>query len=549
MRTRKSGVMDCWSVGVPGRIRASLVPLLSLVLAFPVFAAHQAADDASASVYDTGWVGGANGGYGFGVWTNIQEDNGGWAGFFVANSVANPSLGGIASGPSNRAWATYANGPNFNQAVAFRELTDGVLVSGQTFTVYFENGDVAAGGSCGFCLRTGFVAGVCDDYNVGRQFEFGFMGGSSTYFIVDGTSGGDQFDTGVGWTTNGLKIALTMTSAVNYSLEVVVLDVKATSRFSRALAGSGGIRSVALYNRNTDVGGEAGDVYFNLVSVTGDPASPYALVPSAQDGGGRRITNASLQVVDASVGGPFGLLTNAQVHVLKSGYPAQLYEFAGLQAYASPPTVPEANTRQLGARWIYDDWTGYAVDGTPNWSIAGGPLASISGGGLALASNVYQDTAAGARAVFGGYTDVVSLVVVNTNWDDYYAYADDEVDDAWQVDQFGENDPNALGDEDPDTDGRNNRMEWITGTLPEDDTSFFAAWGRRIQNVSTQIDIYYHPSFVDRNYEVLRVSNLTGMVWGAVSEYSLSESGGTSTVRDLNIPTDQMYYRVKVTRP
>ncbi len=557
MNTAKNGVLGCWSAGVLRRIRPPITPplqysitplLLAAMLAFssPTLASNPGADDASDAVYGTNWASGQNGGYGFGPWTNLVETNAGWAGFYIAMTNWDTSLNNIGSGSNGTAWASYANGPGFNQAVAFREFTDGALASGQTFTVYFENGFISNGGSCGFCLRTGFVANTANDYNTGRRFEFGFIGGSNRYFIVDGTSGGNQFDTGVGWTSDGLRIVFTSRGADLYDLQVVRLQDSFTTNFTRALYGTGGLRSVSLYNRNTDHPGFAGDVYFNLISVGTEPPSPYALLPAVQDSGGRRLTNASLQVVDASVGGPFGLLTNAQAQVLKSGYPAQLYDFAGLQAYAEPPTVPEANTRQLGARWIYDDWTGYAVDGTPAWSIAGGPLASVSGGGLALASNVYQDTAAGARAAYGGYTGVVALTVLNTNWDDYYAYAHDTVDDAWQVEHWGEDNPDALGDEDPDVDGQSNRMEWITGTVPTNDESFFSMWIERVSGVKTQVDVKFDPSFPSRVYVVRYRDVMTTNIWSDLTGYAETTSGTQRTVRDLSITNQQIYYRVQV---
>ena len=47
------------------------------------------------------------------------------------------------------------------------------------------------------------------------------------------------------------------------------------------------------------------------------------------------------------------------------------------------------------------------------------------------------------------------------------------MDDLWQVQTFGEENPNGQGDADPDGDGQVNRMEFLSGSLPTQAGSSF----------------------------------------------------------------------------
>ena len=79
-------------------------------------------------------------------------------------------------------------------------------------------------------------------------------------------------------------------------------------------------------------------------------------------------------------------------------------------------------------------------------------------------------------------------------------YAADGIDDAWQVQYFGVNNPQAADpNADPDGDGRKNLQEWIEGTVPTDATSRFAV---RIQPVPGgqpgQMQVIFSPRLPDR---------------------------------------------------
>ena len=85
-----------------------------------------------------------------------------------------------------------------------------------------------------------------------------------------------------------------------------------------------------------------------------------------------------------------------------------------------------------------------------------GPLSGVNASGLVTATNVYQDTPATVSGSSGGYNTTLGLLVLNTGIDDFALYAADGINDAWQVQYFGENNANAFPGIDADGDGQTN---------------------------------------------------------------------------------------------
>ena len=134
--------------------RLSRLFFLSLLAAAQtgVVRAQTLAQD-KASNYAGGWRTGLNGGSGFLPW--ILQDNNGtpasddYSGFFLYTS------GIPAMDTGNESFGLYANGPDYNEAVAWRGLRAS-LAPAQVFNVIFANNDVAGGGA-GKQLERGVV--------------------------------------------------------------------------------------------------------------------------------------------------------------------------------------------------------------------------------------------------------------------------------------------------------------------------------------------------------------------------------------------------------
>lgn len=202
-------------------------------------------DDASQSAYSDGWISGDNGGIGWAdSWSLLGGDN---AGHFIADSSSQSNMN-----IQSPAFGLYAN--NSAMAQALRSFVSPIRV-GDTFSAQFENNWVTTGSSVGMALMN----------NSNSLFEFYFYGGDGTYRITDASG---NRDTLIPWTGDGLTIAVTLTSATNYSATI------GSSNFTGVLAAQTdmNIRKVRFWNYSAGAGTEY-NAYFNKLLLTSPNAS------------------------------------------------------------------------------------------------------------------------------------------------------------------------------------------------------------------------------------------------------------------------------------
>lgn len=276
----------------------------------------------------------------------------------------------------------------------------------------------------------------------------------------------------------------------------------------------------------------------------------YNVPTDTTDAGGRRGTSTSY-THDGSVGGVTGISTvAAPAGTAKSGYIGQLYEVSGLQLAATPASVDEGATRQLGAALLLDDATSIAVPaGNITWSVQSGPLGSISTGGLANAGVVYQDTVAIAQGSHAGKTGTLNLTVLDLLPDNYGSYAGDGLDDSWQNQYFGLNNPNAAPTIDADHDGQNNSFEFIAGLIPTDAASRFSNRIEAVTSQPLQKRIIFGPRLSGRTYSILTSTTLAGGSWAPLPGGVTTDNGNERTITDPNATTAAKFYQVKITKP
>ncbi|MBQ7252208.1 MAG: hypothetical protein IJS32_06380 [Kiritimatiellae bacterium] len=161
--------------------------------------ATNAADSSADAAYAGGAFDGLNGGTGFGAWSVSYEKEGD---NYLSGSWADAAGFGL--------WCNWEKG-----AGAKRTLSR-ALQAGDTFSVFFKNGSVAFKRD-GSDTQPGCGFGICaaDDDDAG--FRIWFNGGTEHYGWFDGT--GDA-DTGIGWTADGLRIEVSMTSDTDYTAVV-----------------------------------------------------------------------------------------------------------------------------------------------------------------------------------------------------------------------------------------------------------------------------------------------------------------------------------------
>ena len=276
----------------------------------------------------------------------------------------------------------------------------------------------------------------------------------------------------------------------------------------------------------------------------------YTLSPETLDGGGRRGTSANFSI-DSSISGVAGTTTGSATATAKGGFIGQLYEITGFAITAVPATVNEATTRQLIAGWALDDATLLAFSpALVTWSVLSGPLTSITASGVATAGTVFQNTAAAVRGVFGSETATLPLTVINVNPDDFGSYAGDGLDDAWQNQYFGLNNPNAAPNVDFDGTGQKNLFKYIAGLNPLDPNSRFTLTIRSVPGEPARKHLTFAPRLTDRTYTVTaKPSLLTGGYTPLTNPSAPSDNGQERTITDLNANDAVKFYRIEITKP
>jgi hypothetical protein len=289
---------------------------------------------------------------------------------------------------------------------------------------------------------------------------------------------------------------------------------------------------------------------FSLIlaaSVSASESANYSLSPQTEDSGGRRSTSANY-TIDSSAAP--GNATSSAAYIARSGFAGSLYDLTGLNLTASPLTVTEGGTRQLGASLLLDDATTLSL--TPAsvaWSVQSGPLTGVSSGGLATAGIVYQNANAVAQGIHSGLTGTATLSVLNTVIDNFGTYAGDSIADDWQVLYFGLNNANAAPLLDPDNDGWINLFEYRAGIVPTDFRSVFNFRTEPVPGQPNQRRIIFSPRLPGHTYTVSSSLTMAPGTWTPVAGPTVSDNGDERTVTDPNASGPRKYYRVDVQVP
>ncbi|HMP83564.1 MAG TPA: cadherin-like domain-containing protein, partial [Verrucomicrobiota bacterium] len=204
-----------------------------------------------------GW-GTANG------WQLDPTSNTGQRGFFIGDSTGNAG-GSSGINTSGKAWGLYANSGQVASAV---RNFGGAMDVGSTFQIDMDNGWIESGGTVGFGLQNSSGENV---------LEFYFANGQSSYTI---SAGSVSPAPSIGFTGDGLRIKITLTSATTYSATVET-PVGGTTYgpFTGSLLSPGGGQSITrlrLFNANAGTDAER-NAYFNSISLRGreDSAAAY----------------------------------------------------------------------------------------------------------------------------------------------------------------------------------------------------------------------------------------------------------------------------------
>ena len=225
-------------------MKKQLFLLLSIFLISNSFLIAQGNDNASDAAYNSGWNNSTNGGNGFGAWSMNPNPSSGFAGFFIGSSDIDIS---------GESWGIYANTSNVAEAVRdFSTLPDAADV----ITINMDNGNIDNGGVVGISLLNASGFSVLEVF---------FRGGLSNYEVNELIG---FKDSGLGYSSSGISIEVTLTSATTYSVVLTDLISMATQTVTGNLINpSGGqvITQFRIFNFNAG-SGSASDQFFNDLS-------------------------------------------------------------------------------------------------------------------------------------------------------------------------------------------------------------------------------------------------------------------------------------------
>lgn len=293
------------------------------------------------------------------------------------------------------------------------------------------------------------------------------------------------------------------------------------------------------------LGGTAGLCQSNSSSAN------YRLLHAPPGGGGGQLSGgnvvAHVSVGDGIAGGASQVSGSLD---LKGGYTGQLYDPVAVRINASPETVGEGATRQLGAHATMDDATALGLDPAElAWTVVSGPIATIGTSGLANAALVYQDTDATVRGSWLSLDGDLTLTVINLDPDNFGLYAGDGIDDDWQVAFFGEDNPDAAPGEDPDFDGDDNLFESLALTDPVDAGSFFRTRLRPTPGQPGKVDVVFSPLAASRNYVVMSAPDPDPTSFVPLAGSTTVDAGVERTVTDNDTSPNRRFYKVEISKP
>lgn len=183
-----------------------------------------------------------------------------------SSSGGGGSSSGTFIGPSDigaQSWGFFASSSELSEALY--DIQGGALEVGQKLTVEIDNSSVQAGGSVGISFQN------IDQGN--NRLEVFFIGGQTNYTVQDSA----PIDSGVGFTTAGLTIEMTLTGTDTYSIDITP-NGSGTTNLTGTLGGTAGtgIDRFRFFNFNAG-DGSSFDFFGNNLSVVPEPSTYAAL--------------------------------------------------------------------------------------------------------------------------------------------------------------------------------------------------------------------------------------------------------------------------------
>ncbi|MGV3660277.1 MAG: hypothetical protein ACO1TE_08825 [Prosthecobacter sp.] len=283
-----------------------------------------------------------------------------------------------------------------------------------------------------------------------------------------------------------------------------------------------------------------------MEAVAQSTGGPYSISAASLDPAGGRTTGGAYRN-DGALGATGSQQASSGSYQAASGYPSMLRDATALLAL--PGTLAESTATQLTLRHVLDDGTQSVISSTgASWSVLNGPL-SVNGTGLATAQAIFTDTNATVQVSLGGLTSPTALTIQNSISDNFGIYGSDGIGDDWQVQHFGQNNPQAGPTVDADGDGQNNLFEFTAGVVPTSSTSRFTFSIEGVPGQPGQKRMVFSPALSGRTFTLLKTTALLPPDWQPVAGAVTTGNNGVSTLTDTGASGQRAFYRVQITAP
>lgn len=272
---------------------------------------------------------------------------------------------------------------------------------------------------------------------------------------------------------------------------------------------------------------------------------PYTITSDGLSAAGGRTSSATYQD-DTSAGGTGTENTSSQNYDAANGQSATLRNAIGLMP--GPLIIPEGSVTPLGLYQLLDDSTLLPTSSTGAvWSRISGPLA-LTSGGSATTEVVFGNQNAQVQLVLNSITISGTITVADTIADNFGSYAADGLGDDWQVQYFGQNNPQAAPGLDPDGDGHTNLFEFTAGLLPNSANSRFSIVLEKVPGQPEQRRLAFQPAMSGRTFTLLKSTTLAPGSWQVVPGVSANGNNGTLTLTDPAAHSQRAFYQLRITR-
>jgi len=289
--------------------------------------------------------------------------------------------------------------------------------------------------------------------------------------------------------------------------------------------------------------------------LSGVPASaqraggPYALDAEVFNGPQARQTAGEAVHAITGVSNPGRAFAAAGPYEMRDSATARRALVLETSLAPDPAPLPEEQSATFTLGFTTDRWGTHVVPPADvELSPVSGPLDAGPFTGQVTARAVYLDSPASVSGTFDLLEAVAVFTVLDSDKDNFGSYAGDGLDDDWQIEHFGFDNPLAAPGLDPDGDGQDNRFEFIAGLVPTDATSRFRFRIDPVPGQPVHRLLRFSPVLPDRTYQIITRTDLSPGTWSPLVGAPQSDTGDERAVTDTTATPARKFYRVEITK-